>query len=63
MLGDIIELVARIWRADSEIRDRSLLGESELDKRSRRFVAWLCGGTIVLLIVAGIAWWWFTKER
>jgi hypothetical protein len=63
MLGDLIELVARIWRADSEIRDRSLLGESELDKRSRRSVAWLCGGTIALLVLTGVAWWWFTRQR
>ena len=63
MLGNLIELVARIWHADSEIRDRSLLGESELDKRTRRSVAWLCGSAIVLLVLAGMAWWWFTKQR
>lgn len=62
MLGDLIELVARIWEADSEIRDRSLLGESEMEKRSRRSVAWLCGGVIALLILVGIAWWWFTRQ-
>ena len=63
MLGELIELVARIWEADSEIRDRSLLGESELDKRSRRSVAWLCGGAIVLLVLAGVLWWWFDEYK
>lgn len=63
MLGELIELVARIWHADSEMRDRSLLGESEMDKKSRRFVAWLCGGTIALLVLAGVLWWWFTERR
>ena len=63
MLVELIELVARIWRADSEMRDRSLFGESEMEKRSRRSVAWLCGGTIALLVLAGIAWWWFAKQR
>lgn len=63
MLGDLIELVARIWHADSAIRDRSLLGESEMDRQSRRFVAWLCGGTIALLVLAGVLWWWFTEHR
>ncbi len=29
MLGELIELVARIWQADSEIRDRSVLGERQ----------------------------------
>ena len=63
MLGELIELVARIWEADSEIRDRSLLGESELDKRSRRSVAWLCGGAIALLVLAGVLWWWFDEYK
>jgi hypothetical protein len=56
MLGELIELVARIWHADSEIRDRSLLGQSELDRRSRRRVAWICGGAIGLLVIVGILW-------
>jgi hypothetical protein len=63
MLGDLIELVMRIWQADSEIRDRSLLGESEMEKRSRRSVAWLCGGTIALLVLAGVLWWWFSEHK
>lgn len=62
-LGDLIELVARIWHTDSQMRDRSLFGESELDKQSRRFVARLCGGTILVLILAGIAWWWSTGQK
>jgi hypothetical protein len=61
MLGELIELVARIWHADSEIRNRSVLGDSDLEQQSRRFVAWLCGGTMVLLVLAGIPWWWFTR--
>jgi hypothetical protein len=51
MIGGLIELIATIWPADSEMRDNSLLGESRLDKESRRFVAWLCGGAIVLLLL------------
>jgi hypothetical protein len=58
MLGDLIELVCRIWKADSEIRDRSLLGESEFDRQSRRSVARLCGGIILLLVIVGVLWWW-----
>ena len=56
MLGSLIDLIARIWEADSEIRDRSLLGESELEKQSRRSVAWICGGAIALLLIAAILW-------
>jgi hypothetical protein len=58
MLGSIIELIARIWAADSEIRDRSVFGESELEKQSRRSGAWLCGGAIALVTIVAILWWW-----
>jgi len=62
MIGRLIELVVRIWHADSQIRDRSLLGESEFDKRSRRTVGWLCGGTIVVLLLVGLIWWFLQKK-
>jgi len=60
-LGDIIELVACIWDADTKIRDRSVFGESEMERSSRRSVAWLCGGTIALLALGGAVWWWLTR--
>jgi hypothetical protein len=41
MLTELIELIARIWKADSEMRDRSLLGESGFDKEARHSVAFL----------------------
>jgi hypothetical protein len=62
MFGELIELVARIWHADSVIRGQSWLGESEFDRRARRFVAWLCGGAIVLLLVGALLW-WFTQSK
>ena len=49
MIDALNELIASIWRADTELRDSSRLGESRLDRDSRRFVAWLCGGAITLL--------------
>jgi len=58
----LIEFVARIWQVDSEIRDRSIFGESEMERDSRRFVNWLCGGIIFVLLVAGFLWWWFTRK-
>lgn len=51
MLGELIELVLAIWKADSTIRENSLVGESEMDRKSRRWVAILCGGLIALLAV------------
>ena len=62
-LEQLIELAARIWDADTEIRDRSWFGESGLEREGRRFVAWLCGGTIILLAVAGGVWWWWNRAQ
>ena len=62
LIAQLIELVASIWDADSKVRDRSILGESGLERKSRRSVAWLCGGAIVLLLLAGFIWWWFTRK-
>jgi len=62
-IGDLIELVASLWQADSELRDRSVFGESEMERGSRRFVAWFCIGLILLLAAVGFAWWWFAATR
>ena len=52
MLGPLIELIARIWEADSEIRDRSLLGESELREAvAQKAGEWMVG-----------YWEWFRKD-
>jgi hypothetical protein len=51
MLGFIISMVEKIWETDTELRDQSLFGESRQDRQSRRFVAWICGGAIALLIL------------
>ena len=61
LIAQLIELVASIWDADSNVRDRSILGESELERKSRRSIACLCGGVIGLLLLAGVLWWWFTR--
>lgn len=60
-LADLIELVARIWHTDSEMRDRSLFGESEMEKRSRRTVRWVCGSMILALLVMWIALCWLSR--
>jgi hypothetical protein len=53
----LIELIAQIWRVDTEIRDNSIFGESEWERRSRRFVAWVCGGLIVFIALIWFLWW------
>ena len=58
MFDGLIELVFRLWRAGTELRDSSRVGESDMDRTSRRIVAWVCGGLIALLAVGGLLWWW-----
>jgi len=61
-IAQLVELISDIWHADSQVRDRSILGESEADRRSRRSVALLCGGVILLLVLAGLVWWWLSRN-
>jgi hypothetical protein len=61
LIPQLIELIASSWSADTEVRDRSLLGESEDDKQSRRFVALLCRAAILLLICVVVGWWWWYR--
>ncbi|MBC8002833.1 MAG: hypothetical protein H7X97_09630 [Opitutaceae bacterium] len=58
MLGHIAEFVARIWEADTRIRDGSSLGESELERNGRRTVAWIFGSTIFILVVGMLFFAW-----
>lgn len=61
MLGELIDLVMAVWNADAELRDHSLVGQSAMDRRSRRTVSIICGGLIGLLLLAmgivGVVWW------
>ena len=62
MLDQLVYLLMALWNADSEIRDSSLVGQSEMDRKSRSCVAIICGGLIaLLLLISGIVcvvWWW-----
>lgn len=65
-MGNLIEMlvdfVAQIWSADSGLRDSSIPGESREERKDRRIVGWICGSTIVLMIVASLIWWWLAQE-
>lgn len=63
-IAHLIEFVARIWHTDSEMRDRSAMtAGSQFDRDSRRFVAWLCCGIIVLLLISSLLWGWRPFHR
>ena len=56
LVSVLIDFVVDLWRGDREIRDGSLLGESEMERSARRGEAWFCGG-LLLLFVVGCVWW------
>lgn len=58
MLEELLQLISTIHDKDRELREGSLLGQSELDRSAGRLVAWICGG-LLLLTLAGAMGWWF----
>jgi hypothetical protein len=54
MLGHLIEVIARLWHTDAEMRRRSLLGESETEKRIGRRFGVVCAGLITLLVIVWV---------
>jgi hypothetical protein len=55
LLEALADLVIAVWKADKTVRGSSLVGESEMDRRSRRTVAWICGSILTLLVLLGLA--------
>jgi len=49
LIAAIIDFVATIWAADSQVRSCTTLGESEHDRKSRRSVTRFCVGGVILL--------------
>lgn len=62
MLHELLQLISIVYDKDREMREGSLLGQSELDRSAGRYVAWICSGLLVL-ILAGALVWWFYFER
>jgi hypothetical protein len=53
VIPGILGAITKIWRTDSELREKSLFGESRMDEESRRSVALICGGAAILVLVVG----------
>ncbi len=58
----LIDLVIRIWYADSQMRDQSLLRGDAFDQQSRRFVAKVSLGMILLIVVLGVVCWFLVRQ-
>jgi hypothetical protein len=50
-LGSLMRLVRVIQDMDTKVRESSLVGESEMDRESRRLMAWICRGAIAFLLL------------
>lgn len=56
MILDLIELVLSIRAADRAVREKSIVGQSGLDRQSGRFVNRLCFGVIALTLFVPLVW-------
>lgn len=54
-MGELIEFIMALLRGDREIREGSLLGESEGSKRDKRVIAG--AGVVVIAVVGAVVWW------
>ena len=50
-VGPLIRLVRVIQDMDTKVRESSLVGESEMDRESRRLMKWICRGAITVLVL------------
>ena len=55
ILEPLIRLVKFVWDADAHLRESSVVGESEMDRQSRRRLAWICGSIITVLLLVGFS--------
>ena len=63
LILQLIEFVMWIWYADSRMRDSdSLTRGSQFDLESRKFVARLCGGIVLIFLIAAFVWWFATRK-
>jgi len=59
MIDELIQFVARMWRINTEVRDQSLIGESDSGPYSKQTTAWICRVILALLFVC---WFWNKKS-
>jgi len=60
LLVALIDFVARLLHTDAEMRQRSLFGQSPMERRSGRIVGIACGVLIALLVIVAFVFAVFT---
>jgi hypothetical protein len=61
LLEALGQIIIAIWKADEAVRGSSRVGESEMDRQSRRTLAWVCGSVLTLLILTSLAFKFFGR--
>lgn len=56
MIFDLIHLINELRKGYGEFQDSSVVGQSEMDRQSRRLVNMICWSLIALLVIAVILW-------
>lgn len=60
MIQELIDLIDGLRKSYEDFQDRSVMGQSEMDKQSRRLVRTVCGVLIAMLLLGSGVWWmWF----
>lgn len=53
----IVEVFSKIYHAYKDVSDRSIVKDSEYDRKSRRIAIWGCFLVILILVaIVGFAW-------
>lgn len=57
-MDSLLQIIGEIWHADEQMKERSLLGESELDRQARRtryrFYGFI---SLAIIVIGGLIYW------
>lgn len=59
MIHELIDLIDAFRKGYEDFQDRSIMGQSEMDRQSRGLVRAVCGVLIAMLLLGSGVWWWF----
>lgn len=59
VIQELIDLIDGLRKSYEDFQDRNVMGQSEMDRQSRRLVRTVCGVLIALLLLGSGVWWCF----
>jgi hypothetical protein len=61
VIQELTDLIDGLRKSYEDFQDRSVMGQSEMDRQSRRLVRMICVVLIALLLLGSGVWWWFFR--